>query len=170
MLYEMLTGQKPFDGDTPVAIALQHMQTPPKMPREINPSIPEGLEEITIKAMQKESSQRYQTSGEMINDIEEFKKDPSIVFEYKYFSTDGSTKYFDKVTPEQQNKAAGKRKVPLVEIDDDDEDEDDEDEDYNPRAIITTKVTHLRKPPFLFSSHTMQSFLRCYFKNKIKSI
>lgn len=89
MLYEMLTGQKPFDGETPVAIALQHMQTPPKPLREINSSIPEGLEEITLKAMQKEPSMRYQTAGEMINDIEEFKKDPSIVFEYKYFSTDG---------------------------------------------------------------------------------
>ena len=61
MLYEMLTGQKPFDGETPVAIALQHMQTPPKPLREINSSIPEGLEEITLKAMQKEPSMRYQT-------------------------------------------------------------------------------------------------------------
>ena len=78
MLYEMLTGQKPFDGETPVAIALQHMQTPPKPLREINSSIPEGLEEITLKAMQKEPSMRYQTAGEMINDIEEFKKDQGI--------------------------------------------------------------------------------------------
>ncbi|MBP3921761.1 MAG: Stk1 family PASTA domain-containing Ser/Thr kinase [Ruminiclostridium sp.] len=125
MLYEMLTGQKPFDGDTPVAIALQHMQTPPKMPREINSSIPEGLEEITIKAMQKEPSQRYQTAGEMINDIEEFKKDPSIVFEYKYFSTDGTTKYFDKVTDKADTKAST---ALATEIDDEDlyEDEDDE--------------------------------------------
>ena len=126
MLYEMLTGQKPFDGDTPVAIALQHMQTPPKMPREINSSIPEGLEEITIKAMQKEPSQRYQTSGEMINDIEEFKKDPSIVFEYKYFSTDGTTKYFDKVTDKNDSKVGT---ALATEIDDEElYEEDDEDE------------------------------------------
>lgn len=131
MLYEMLTGEKPFDGENPVSIAIKHMQMTPKRITEINSSIPEGLEEITIKAMQKEPSKRYQTAGEMIKDIEEFKKNPSIVFEYKYFSTDGSTKYFDKVTPEQQNKAAGKRKVPLVEIDDDDEDEDDDDDYYD---------------------------------------
>ncbi len=130
MLYEMLTGEKPFDGENPVSIAIKHMQMTPKRITEINSSIPEGLEEITIKAMQKEPSKRYQTAGEMIKDIEEFKKNPSIVFEYKYFSTDGSTKYFDKVTPEQQNKAAGKRKVPLVEVDDDDDDEEDDDDGY----------------------------------------
>ncbi len=128
MLYEMLTGEKPFDGENPVSIAIKHMQMTPKRITEINSSIPEGLEEITIKAMQKEPSKRYQTAGEMIKDIEEFKKNPSIVFEYKYFSTDGSTKYFDKVTPEQQ-KPAGKRKVPLVEVEDEDEDEDEDDDD-----------------------------------------
>ena len=131
MLYEMLTGEKPFDGENPVSIAIKHMQMTPKKITEINSSIPEGLEEITIKAMHKEPSKRYQTAGEMIKDIEEFKKNPSIVFEYKYFSTDGSTKYFDKVTPEQQNKAAGKRKVPLVEVDDDDDEEDDDDGYYD---------------------------------------
>ncbi len=130
MLYEMLTGEKPFDGENPVSIAIKHMQMTPKKITEINSSIPEGLEEITIKAMQKEPSKRYQTAGEMIKDIEEFKKNPSIVFEYKYFSTDGSTKYFDKVTPEQQNKAPGKRKVPLVEVDDEDEDDEDDDDGY----------------------------------------
>ncbi len=137
MLYEMLTGEKPFDGENPVSIALKHMQTDAKRITEINNSIPEGLEEITIKAMQKEPSKRYQTAGEMIKDIEEFKKNPSIVFEYKYFSTDGSTKYFDKVTPEQSAKPGNKKKVQLVDDDDDEEyDEDDDvyydedDEDY----------------------------------------
>jgi len=130
MLYEMLTGQKPFDGDTPVAIALQHMQTQPKMLREINSSIPEGLEEITIKAMQKEPSQRYQTAGEMINDIEEFKKDPSIVFEYKYFSTDGTTKYFDKVTDKAETAAVT---AGTTEIDDDDLYEDEDDDEIEER-------------------------------------
>ncbi len=130
MLYEMLTGVKPFDGDNPVSIALKHMQATPKRITEINPSIPEGLEEITIKAMQKEPSKRYQTAGEMIKDIEEFKKNPSIVFEYKYFSSDGSTKYFDKVAPE--NAAPGKRKVSLAQeyAVEGSEEEDGEDDDY----------------------------------------
>ena len=136
MLYEMLTGQKPFDGETPVAIALQHMQTPPKPPREINSSIPEGLEEITLKAMQKEPSMRYQTAGEMINDIEEFKKDPSIVFEYKYFSADGSTKYFDKVSDPnapEQNAANDTLSESEEEEDNDLYDDDEDDEEVEER-------------------------------------
>ncbi|MBP3334539.1 MAG: Stk1 family PASTA domain-containing Ser/Thr kinase [Ruminiclostridium sp.] len=137
MLYEMLTGQKPFDGETPVAIALQHMQTPPKPLREINSSIPEGLEEITLKAMQKEPSMRYQTAGEMINDIEEFKKDPSIVFEYKYFSADGSTKYFDKVSdPNAPEQNAADDTLSEGEEDEDNDlydDDDDDDEEVEER-------------------------------------
>ena len=131
MLYEMLTGVKPFDGDNPVSIALKHMQTKPKKMTEINSSIPEGLEEITMKAMQKEPSERYQTAGEMIKDIEEFKKNPSIVFEYKYFSTDGSTKYFDKITPEtvkEQEKT--QRRMKKRAFDDDEDDDDSFDDEY----------------------------------------
>ena len=93
MMYEMLTGVKPFDADNPVTVALMHMQTEPKPPREINDSIPEGLEEIVIRAMQKEASKRYQSASEMIKDIEEFKKNPSIVFEYKYLSE--KTQYYN---------------------------------------------------------------------------
>lgn len=93
MMYEMLTGVKPFDADNPVTVALMHMQNEPKMPREINDSIPEGLEEIVVRAMQKEPSKRYQSASEMIKDIEEFKKNPSIVFEYKYLSE--KTQYYN---------------------------------------------------------------------------
>jgi serine/threonine-protein kinase len=93
MMYEMLTGVKPFDADNPVTVALMHMQNTAKPPREINDSIPEGLEEIVIRAMQKEASKRYQSASEMIKDIEEFKKNPSIVFEYKYLSE--KTQYYN---------------------------------------------------------------------------
>lgn len=93
MLYEMLTGVKPFDADNPVSIALMHMQNTAKLPRELNDSIPEGLEEIVIRAMQKDSSKRYQSASEMIKDIEEFKKNPSIVFEYKYLNE--KTQYYN---------------------------------------------------------------------------
>ncbi|MGN1135636.1 MAG: Stk1 family PASTA domain-containing Ser/Thr kinase [Oscillospiraceae bacterium] len=93
MMYEMLTGVKPFDADNPVTVALMHMQNEPKLPREINDSIPEGLEEIVVRAMQKEPSKRYQSASEMIKDIEDFKKNPSIVFEYKYLSE--KTQYYN---------------------------------------------------------------------------
>lgn len=141
MMYEMLSGKKPFDGDGPVAIALMHMQSQAKKMSEINPDIPEGLEEITEKAMQKEPSKRYQTAGEMIKDIEEFKQNPSIVFEYKYFSSDETTKYFDKVTPVESSAEKAPVAVPhkkeerrgyAVEEPEADDDEDDDDEDDEP--------------------------------------
>ena len=87
MLYEMLTGRKPFDADTPVAVALMHMQNKARPPRYYNDTIPEGLEEIVMRAMQKEPSGRYPSASEMIKDIEEFRKNPSIVFEYNLEST-----------------------------------------------------------------------------------
>lgn len=93
MMYEMLTGEKPFDGENPVSVALMHMQNEAKPLRAVNDSVPEGLEEIVLRAMQKEASKRYQSASEMIKDIEEFKKNPSIVFEYKYLSE--KTQYFN---------------------------------------------------------------------------
>lgn len=97
ILYEMLTGKVPFDGDTPVSIAIKQMQIDPEHPRTINPNIPVGLEEIILRAMQKDPQLRYQTAAEMLRDIDEFKHNPSVVFEYKYFNNDGSTKYFNKL-------------------------------------------------------------------------
>lgn len=128
-LYEMLTGKKPFDGDTPVAIALKHMQSVPKRPTEINETIPEGLEQIVLKAMQKEPAARYQTAGEMINDLEEFKRNPGIVFDYKYNSTDGTAKYTNRPYPAAEPESVRRRRI--VDEDDDygdDYDDDDDDE------------------------------------------
>ncbi len=97
ILYEMLTGKVPFDGDTPVSIAIKQMQMEPKHPTLINPQIPTGLEEIILRAMQKDPQLRYQTASEMLRDIDEFKHNPSVIFEYKYFNKDGTTKYFNKI-------------------------------------------------------------------------
>ena len=82
MMYEMLTGKKPFDSDNPVAIAVMHMHDIPERPRAINPEIPDGLEEIVLKAMEKAPEDRYQTTADMIADIEKFKNDPSTTFGY----------------------------------------------------------------------------------------
>lgn len=136
-LYEMLTGRKPFDGDTPVAIALKHMQSIPKRPTEINETIPEGLEQIVLRAMQKEPSARYQTAGEMITDLEDFKKNPGIVFDYKYNSTDGTAKYADRANPAVETETMRRKKVAenADYYDDDDEydDDDDDDDEYEER-------------------------------------
>lgn len=86
MMYEMLTGKLPFESDNAVSVAIMQMQSEAERPTKINENIPEGLEEITLKAMQKDPIKRYQSAAEMLYDIDEFKDNPSIRFEYKYFS------------------------------------------------------------------------------------
>lgn len=68
-LYEMVTGRVPFDGDTPVSVALKHIQEMPIEPHKIVPSLPYGVNEIIMKAIQKEQNLRYQTATSMINDL-----------------------------------------------------------------------------------------------------
>lgn len=84
MMYEMLTGKLPFDDDNAVSVALMQLQSDPVPPRKLNPDIPEGLEEIVIKAMQKDPQKRYHSAGEMYNDILEVKKNPSVRFNFSY--------------------------------------------------------------------------------------
>ena len=90
VLYEMLTGRLPFEGDTPVSVAIQHINSIPLAPRELNPDIPEALEAITMKAMAPKVENRYRNADDMLYDLEEFRKDPSIDLEYdpaKLFAT-----------------------------------------------------------------------------------
>lgn len=98
VLYEMLTGRLPFEADNAVSVAIMQMQSEPTAPREINPDIPEGLEQITMKAMQKDPAKRYQSAAEMLSDFDEFKRNPSIKFEYTYFVDETPTRYVDAIT------------------------------------------------------------------------
>ena len=82
MLYEMLTGKLPFVADNAVSVALMQLQAKPVMPRELNPSIPAGLEQITMKAMEKNPADRFQSAGEMLDDLDEFRRNPNTVFQY----------------------------------------------------------------------------------------
>lgn len=76
VMYEMLTGVLPFEADTPVSVALKHIQEEPKQPKSINMSIPNAVNEIVIKAMQKDPNLRYQNAGEMLRDLNRALKDP----------------------------------------------------------------------------------------------
>lgn len=82
VLYEMLTGKKPFDSDNPVTVALMHSKDIAPSPRSINPNIPVGLEQIIVKAMEKSPDMRYQSAAEMIQALQMFRKNPDIVFNY----------------------------------------------------------------------------------------
>lgn len=82
VLYEMTTGRLPFEGESPVSVAIQHINSIPLSPRDINPDIPEALQEITMKAMCPDPNERYLSADDMLTDLEEFRKNPNINFEY----------------------------------------------------------------------------------------
>lgn len=84
MLYEMLSGKLPFDGDGAVSIAIMQISDKAKPLSQVAPNVPQGLCQITEKAMEKEPEKRYQSAREMLEAIEEFKHNPSIRFEYEY--------------------------------------------------------------------------------------
>ena len=76
VMYEMLTGRVPFDADTPVTVALKHMQEEPIPPKEINENIPSAFNSIILKAMRKDTTLRYQTATELLADLNRALKDP----------------------------------------------------------------------------------------------
>ena len=69
VMYEMVTGKVPFDADTPVSIALKHMQEEPVPPIKVNKEIPFAVNQIILKAMKKDPNERYQNASEMIKDL-----------------------------------------------------------------------------------------------------
>ena len=76
VLYEMVTGKVPFDADTPVSVALKHMQEKPEEPIEVNPNVPMAVNKIIMKALQKDTNLRYQTATDMLDDLRKALKDP----------------------------------------------------------------------------------------------
>ena len=127
MLYEMLTGELPFQAESAVSVAIMQLQRDPQLPTEINGSIPKGLEQITMHAMQKTLERRYQSASEMLCDLEAFKKDPAATFDYSYFVDDSPTKFVGAVRsstpasevvipdePEENEEPAKSRTIPIL--------------------------------------------------------
>lgn len=82
VMYEMLTGRLPFEGDSAVSVAIQHLSSVPLAPRELNPEIPSQLELICMKAMTPDLSRRYSSADAMIADLEDFRKNPNISLDF----------------------------------------------------------------------------------------
>ncbi len=78
VLYEMLTGKMPYDGDTAEQVALKHITGHAVPPQELNPDIPEELAEITLKAMNADINARYQSASELLHDLEDFRKQQAV--------------------------------------------------------------------------------------------
>ena len=107
VMYEMLTGKVPFDADTPVSVALKHMQEEPKEPIELNSEIPTAVNQIVVKAMQKEPSARYQNATEMLHDLSKALKDPDGDFVIIENKDGGYTRVMQAISDEQVK--AGKK-------------------------------------------------------------
>ena len=82
VMYEMMAGRPPYDGESPVAVAIQHINGGAPMPSTLNPNIPGGLEQIIMKAMALDPGNRYASATQMLGDMEEFRKNPGILFDY----------------------------------------------------------------------------------------
>ena len=108
MLYEMLSGRLPFDGDGAVSIAIMQISDKAKPLAQVAPNVPEGLRQITEKAMEKDPAKRYQSAQEMLDAIEEFKHNPSVRFEYEYRNTqDNPEKSINRVVNNAKAGAKG---------------------------------------------------------------
>ena len=92
VMYEMMTGRPPYDGESPVAIAIQHISGGAAMPSSLNPNIPNGLEQIIMRGMALDTNDRYPSATDMLKDMEEFRKDPSVLFLFPHHGVAGETK------------------------------------------------------------------------------
>jgi len=140
VLYEMLTNRLPFDGDTPVSVAIQHFSAVPLSPREIKSDIPEAMELICMKAMAGKIDQRYNTAEEMIHDLEEFRRNPDINFDYSLAELQGAVT--DEPTQAIRSRDLHKlmreeRRRDVVE----EEEYEDDDEDYAPSPLWRKLLT-----------------------------
>ena len=102
VMYEMLTGTLPFQAESAVSVAIMQMQNEPEKPRTINPDIPIGLEQITLRAMQKSTRDRYQSAAEMLMDLEEFKRNPTMKFDYNFAVDTSPTQYVGTAKPQKE--------------------------------------------------------------------
>ena len=108
MMYEMLSGHLPFDADDVVEVARKQITDTPKNLRELVPSLPEGLAEITERAMAKLPANRYASAAEMLEALERFVHDPSVTFHYHYITEPVPEKVVDRpMSQKRDSRASG---------------------------------------------------------------
>ena len=132
VLYEMVTGILPFDGESPVTIALKHIQSEPIEPKKHNPSIPDSLNNLIMKSISKESINRYQNCRELINDLQKIKENPNTPIGARVNYDDGRTIVMEPIRTENiVSKDAGvtsnKKVYSKSDFENDYEEEDDDD-------------------------------------------
>ena len=144
VLYEMVTGVVPFNGDSPVTVAVKHIQEKAIPPKNINQNIPNSLNDLIMKAMEKDPVNRYQTAKEIIGDLEKIKKDPNVTISSK--SAEDEDQFTRVMSPVVVPKTETNNSEPDEDDEDDDEYyEDDEDEDEEENNIQAKPQKTLNK-------------------------
>jgi len=136
VLYEMVTGRLPFEGDSPVTVALKHLQEEPVPPKNMNSAIPDSLNKLILKSIQKEPIKRYQNAKEIIQDLQKIQENPDVIIGEDISNSDNdSTIIMSPITTPVS--AANTSHISKLEEDyyDDeyDDDYDDFDEEEKPR-------------------------------------
>ena len=98
VMYEMMTGRPPYDGESAVAVAIQHINGGAPAPSTLNPNIPGAMEQIIMKSMSLEVRDRYVSAAQMLQDMEEFRKNPAILFDY-HSTMDSATQRIPTAAP-----------------------------------------------------------------------
>ena len=119
VMYEMATGKQPYEGTSPINVALQHINGTAVMPSVLNSQIPAGLEQIIVKAMEKDPENRYDSAVSMADAIEQFQNDPDIIFPYPMLEIGTRNKTVEEgprvVKMQQKPKPAQRQPVKLPE-------------------------------------------------------
>ncbi|MGM8296546.1 protein kinase domain-containing protein, partial [Clostridium perfringens] len=144
VLYEMVTGVVPFNGDSPVTVAVKHIQEKAIPPKNINQNIPNSLNDLIMKAMEKDPVNRYQTAKEIIGDLEKIKKNPNVTISSK--SAEDEDQFTRVMSPVVVPNTETNNSEPDEDDEDDDEYyEDDEDEDEEENNIQTKPQKAINK-------------------------
>lgn len=125
VMYEMVTGRLPYDGDSPVSIALKHIQEPAIPPKSINPSIPEDLNNIILKSVEKQPANRYQTIHDLIIDLKKIQNHENVNVKFANFDAD-RTRIMDAIKIDDTMYSNNKYNNDNVDDEEDDDDNDDE--------------------------------------------
>lgn len=127
VLYEMVTGKLPFEGDSPVTVALKHLQEEPIPPKNINSAIPDSLNKLILKAVEKEPIKRYQNAKEIIQDLQKIQENPDVVIGASVVDNSDHTIIMTPINTQNQKT----NHISKLEDDYDEEDDYYEDEDYD---------------------------------------
>lgn len=127
VLYEMVTGVLPFEGDSPVTVALKHIQEDPIPPKNLNSSIPSSLNNLILKAIQKEPIKRYINAKELIQDLNKIKENPDVIIGDNKEQNDERTIVMSPILGKNQNK----EKENYIQEDTNEDDDYYDDEEYD---------------------------------------